>query len=307
MGLNLNHSDSDRLFGTSERKKTSEWRSEWFRCEDKSEWRKREKKKGVFHSTLILFFQTPTLFSTTIPVASQPLLSRRLFTPNSRLSSSPPPVVGRFHLRSSSSPPPVPIAAAHHPLAAAHHHQQLRRRRKPPLSPCIWLVVDQQKERVAHQLAIVALTMEAPTVAPEITMLNHLDVSIDEYVIKVKCVVLMGTIKAISKDTCWYYMACDKCNRKLSCFFHSKYTSSLSQTYKANGTAAAIQYGTGSISGYFSEDNLQVGDLVINNQIFIEATREPGATFLAGRFDGILGLGFHEISVGKAVPVWYVS
>ncbi|KAL8228261.1 hypothetical protein R6Q57_015845 [Mikania cordata] len=96
-----------------------------------------------------------------------------------------------------------------------------------------------------------------------------------------------------------------KCILSLSCFFHSKYTSSMSQTYKANGTAAAIQYGTGSISGYFSEDNLQVGDLVINDQIFIEATREPGATFLAGRFDGILGLGFHEISVGKAIPVWY--
>ncbi|XP_076934416.1 aspartic proteinase A1-like [Bidens hawaiensis] len=95
-----------------------------------------------------------------------------------------------------------------------------------------------------------------------------------------------------------------KCILSLPCFFHSRYRSSRSQTYKANGTSAAIQYGSGSISGFFSEDNVQVGDLVINDQMFIEATREPGLTFLAGRFDGILGLGFKEISVGEAVPVW---
>lgn len=28
--------------------------------------------------------------------------------------------------------------------------------------------------------------------------------------------------------------------------------------------------------------------------------------FLAGEFDGILGLGFKEISVGNSIPLWYV-
>nr|XP_043623821.1 phytepsin-like [Erigeron canadensis] len=95
-----------------------------------------------------------------------------------------------------------------------------------------------------------------------------------------------------------------KCLLSAACFFHSRYRSSLSRTYRTNGKPVAIQYGSGAISGYFSEDNVQVGDLVVQNQIFIEATREPGATFLAGKFDGILGLGFKNISVGNAVPVW---
>ncbi|KAK6124503.1 hypothetical protein DH2020_041756 [Rehmannia glutinosa] len=71
------------------------------------------------------------------------------------------------------------------------------------------------------------------------------------------------------------------------------------------GKSAAIQYGTGAISGFFSEDNVKVGDLVVKGQEFIEATREPSVTFLVAKFDGILGLGFKEISVGNATPVWY--
>ncbi|KAJ9176887.1 hypothetical protein P3X46_012154 [Hevea brasiliensis] len=96
-----------------------------------------------------------------------------------------------------------------------------------------------------------------------------------------------------------------KCYFSLACYLHSRYKSSESITYKKNGTSAAIQYGTGSIAGFFSQDNVKVGDLVVKNQDFIEATKEPGITFLAAKFDGVLGLGFQEISVVKAVPVWY--
>ena len=40
-------------------------------------------------------------------------------------------------------------------------------------------------------------------------------------------------------------------------------------------------------------------------QVFIEATREGSLLFLLAKFDGIVGLGFPEISVGKIPPIWY--
>ncbi|WCJ32959.1 Aspartic proteinase [Euphorbia peplus] len=96
-----------------------------------------------------------------------------------------------------------------------------------------------------------------------------------------------------------------KCYFSIACYFHSKYKAVRSSTYKENGKSAAIHYGTGAISGFFSEDHVKVGDLVVKDQVFIEATKEPSITFLVAKFDGILGLGFQEISVGNAVPVWY--
>lgn len=46
--------------------------------------------------------------------------------------------------------------------------------------------------------------------------------------------------------------------------------------------------------------------LLLFVQQFIETTRETSPTFIIGKFDGILGLGFPEISVGGAPPIWYV-
>ncbi|XP_047250751.1 cyprosin isoform X2 [Capsicum annuum] len=96
-----------------------------------------------------------------------------------------------------------------------------------------------------------------------------------------------------------------RCYFSIACWFHHKYKAGKSSTYTRNGKSCSIRYGTGSISGHFSQDNVQVGDLVVKDQVFIEATREPSITFIIGKFDGILGLGFQEISVGNATPVWY--
>lgn len=91
----------------------------------------------------------------------------------------------------------------------------------------------------------------------------------------------------------------------IACYLHSKYDSSSSSTYKKNGTDFEIRYGSGSLSGFVSEDTVKIGDLELEHQQFAEATSEPGLAFAFGRFDGIMGLGFDAISVNKIVPPFY--
>ncbi|KAJ6441279.1 vacuolar protease A precursor [Purpureocillium lavendulum] len=94
------------------------------------------------------------------------------------------------------------------------------------------------------------------------------------------------------------------CN-SIACYLHSTYDSSSSSTYKKNGSSFEIQYGSGSLSGFVSNDVMSIGDLKIKSQDFAEATNEPGLAFAFGRFDGILGLGYDTISVNKIVPPFY--
>jgi len=95
-----------------------------------------------------------------------------------------------------------------------------------------------------------------------------------------------------------------KCT-SIACFLHTKYDSSASSTYKANGTEFSIQYGSGSMEGFVSQDSLTIGDLKIKGQDFAEATKEPGLAFAFGKFDGILGLGYDTISVNHITPPFY--
>ncbi|PLB52866.1 aspartic endopeptidase Pep2 [Aspergillus steynii IBT 23096] len=91
----------------------------------------------------------------------------------------------------------------------------------------------------------------------------------------------------------------------IACYLHNKYDSSASSSHKKNGSEFEIRYGSGSLSGYVSQDTVKIGDLEIKDQLFAEATSEPGLAFAFGRFDGILGLGFDTISVNKIVPPFY--
>jgi len=95
-----------------------------------------------------------------------------------------------------------------------------------------------------------------------------------------------------------------ECNY-LSCKMHDRYYSNESSTYVANGTSFAIEYGSGTCSGFLSADTLGIAGLNVVGQTFAQVTTEPGVSWIVAKFDGLLGLAFITISVDHVMPVWY--
>jgi hypothetical protein len=89
-------------------------------------------------------------------------------------------------------------------------------------------------------------------------------------------------------------------------FSHKHYDHSKSSSYVANGTEFAIQYGSGPVSGVYSQDTVQIGDYKLTDYTFAEADnlKGLGAGWLIGKFDGICGMGLDDISVdGVTTPL----
>ena len=52
------------------------------------------------------------------------------------------------------------------------------------------------------------------------------------------------------------------------------------------------------------DGGVQVGNITVTGQLFAEATKQPGISFIAAKFDGILGMAFDTISVNHMMPVF---
>lgn len=101
-----------------------------------------------------------------------------------------------------------------------------------------------------------------------------------------------------------------------ACAQHKRYNPSTSSSSKriehAGGNPSAgvemendhatITFGTGEVSGKFYEDQFCLGD-ACSTVRFVGATQETDQPFMATQFDGILGLGFSDLSMGPGFNI----
>jgi len=92
------------------------------------------------------------------------------------------------------------------------------------------------------------------------------------------------------------------------CKPHHKYqsksstTSMVVQNEKGEGNAE-ISFGTGQISGDFYRDRMCIGTSLCIDSSFIAADRESTSPFAEIPFDGIMGLGFKDLSMGQGFNI----
>lgn len=94
-----------------------------------------------------------------------------------------------------------------------------------------------------------------------------------------------------------------------ACKNHARYSSSSSSTasaYTGSDDSLSISYGSGSITGFLSVDNVSVGTATVSKAVFGQTTQEPGDAFTQGNFDGLLGLAFPAIDAtsGRSPPIF---
>jgi len=87
---------------------------------------------------------------------------------------------------------------------------------------------------------------------------------------------------------------------------HPAYDHTKSSTYAKNGTVFKIAYGSGPVSGVYSDDTVHLGGYDLTNYNFAEVdnTKGLGLMWHFGKLDGICGLGWDDISTdGVPTPL----
>jgi len=85
-----------------------------------------------------------------------------------------------------------------------------------------------------------------------------------------------------------------------TCYRHPRYDETKSKTYEKDGREYSVQYGSGPVKGIFSKDTVTVGSVDVKGQLFAEVSKVSfgplNIAYAMGKFDGLLGLGFKNIS-----------
>jgi len=85
-----------------------------------------------------------------------------------------------------------------------------------------------------------------------------------------------------------------------TCWRHPRYDEKKSTTFEKDGRAYKVMYGSGPVEGIFNKDTVTMGGVDVKGQLFAEVSKVSfgplNIAFAAGKFDGLLGLGFKSIS-----------
>lgn len=88
-----------------------------------------------------------------------------------------------------------------------------------------------------------------------------------------------------------------ECRLSAACYLHHLFDASKSSTYEKNGTKFNITYGSGGVVGFIGEDTVTLAELQAEKALFGQVTKLEGISFIASKFDGLLGMAWPAISV----------
>jgi len=85
---------------------------------------------------------------------------------------------------------------------------------------------------------------------------------------------------------------------------HKRFVPSASSTYKTLDLDMDVQFGTGRIKGFLAQETFGIGPVKTKHQTIGLISQELGQVFVDGKFDGILGLSFPQLSAADYTPVF---
>ncbi|KAM7226416.1 hypothetical protein CapIbe_022561 [Capra ibex] len=92
--------------------------------------------------------------------------------------------------------------------------------------------------------------------------------------------------------------------RSPSCSTHKRFNPQKSTTFQRLDQKIELIYGSGSMKGVLGRDTIQIGDLVITNQIFGLSQNQSSGVLEQVPYDGILGLAYPNLAVRGTTPVF---
>lgn len=89
-----------------------------------------------------------------------------------------------------------------------------------------------------------------------------------------------------------------------ACANHKVFNPLRSSTFLVSGRPVNVAYGSGEMSGFLAYDTVKIGDLMVVAQAFGLSLEEPGTFMEYAIFDGILGLGYPDLSLQGILPIF---